>query len=207
MRQLDPSLATPEQHLSSYLQSMKTMVQSASAHFCTKKCGKSPSIIVMTMPPISEHLASPVNNVVRNYNHSLQLLVEEHNQGQESSSGSGGVVLVDFYNACHQHILTQQQQQQQQQQQAWARDSRSWCSKILSPLRLTQLSVVGMVWGWAHQASWDLVSEWRGMHLLVDGVHFNDRAADLLIQAITPHLKDALLQYQSGLEVSTKPPQ
>jgi len=64
-----------------------------------------------------------------------------------------------------------------------------------------------MVWGWAHQASWDLVSEWRGMHLLVDGVHFNDRAADLLIQAITPHLKDALLQYQSGLEVSTKPPQ
>jgi hypothetical protein len=153
------------------------MLHEASAY------NSSTGLVVVTIPPITEDLSSSYNAAARQYNQGLIKLVQDFNRGRKGNE----VKLVDFYSLCHSYITAKQQQQQhkaQEQQQP---------TQPLTVVRVLQLSMKCSFLRWVRWESWNAISSRLGLHLLVDNVHFNEFAADLLADAVALELQDMLV--------------
>lgn len=170
MRQLDPRVVSAADHKAHFTDSMQSLLNTATKHF---SASHSSPVIVATIPPITEDLSSPLNDLAREYNQQLHQLVQQH---------AHNVALVDFYAACHETIAAAQRMAQQHcpQQQA------------PSPFSVSVSSTMALLQRWLQGKSWDAITQERGFCLLVDGVHFNEKGAALLVQAVAPKLASVL---------------
>jgi lysophospholipase L1-like esterase len=126
-------------------------------------------VFVVTMPPIGEDLTSSLNAHVERYNTATRDLCARHSNAR----------LVDFHDACRRYL----------QQQAELPGARPATRYVNHPLFMPTLGVSGYIQRYLMGRSWDSIARKRGMHLLVDHIHLNDTAAQLLADLLRPLLQ------------------
>jgi len=124
---------------------------------------------VITLPPLSEDLADPVNARVQQYNASLARIVARH---------GGTARLVDFHAACVRYL----------EEQPGGRGGKPYA--LLSWFGLVRYQFTAAPLRQVLRLSYDTISRVNGMRLLTDQVHLNDKAGALLLELLQPFVDE-----------------